>query len=304
MTEIREIVVAPEHSGSRLDHTLKALGLVRGRAQAAGLVAAGAVRVNGKRAIKGQLLRAGDRISLEPARVQTEGPGPDAELALRVVYEDAWLVVVDKPAGVPSHALRPAERGTIASALLARYPEMADVGHRVLEPGLLHRLDTDTSGLLLAARDPQSFARLREAHRRGEFDKRYLALCQGELAAPQAAHAYLRADRRKVRVRLDAFPQARPIETALLSCERRGAFSLVEVRVGFAARHQVRAHLAALGHPIANDPLYGGPSLPGLMRHFLHASTLELTHPQSGERLRLEAPLPHDLTRCLASLGT
>lgn len=303
MSEIQEIVVAPEQQGQRLDHVLKGLGFARPRRLA--LFSAGSIKVNGRRAAKGYSLRSGDRITVadaQDARSHGVGPAPDHELELRIIYEDAWLVAVDKPAGVPSHALVAGELHTIGSALLARYPEMAVVGHRPLEPGLLHRLDTETSGLLMAARDRESFERMHAAHRRGELDKRYRALCHGRVQAPRLDHAYLLADRRRVRVRTLAFPGARSIQTELLRAEPRGDFSLVEVRVAFAARHQVRAHLAALGHPIANDPLYGGAPLATLARHFLHASRLSFEHPHTGRRIELEAPLPADLLHALDSL--
>src|SRR5262245_9828643 len=277
MTEAWEIVVTAEHDGERIDRFLRLAGRSASRAALAEQLERGEIRVNGARFKKGQRLRTGDRVSgareTLPAAAQ-----PDPELALDVLYEDRWLVLANKPAGVPSHPLRAEERGTLASALLARYPEMASVGHTALEPGILHRLDTDTSGVLLAARDAETFRELHEAHRRGELDKHYLALCSGQLQAPRRVHAYLRADRKRVRVDVDPFEGAKPIETELLRADPHGEFCLVEVRVPFAARHQVRAQLAALGHPIAGDTLYGGAQVPGLMRHFLHASELGLRH--------------------------
>jgi len=246
---------------------------------------------------KGQRLRAGDVVS-GPA-THTGGALPDPEQPLEVLYEDASVVVVNKPAGVPSHPLRPDERGTIASALVMRFPEMAGVGYRPLEPGILHRLDTETSGVLLAARDVSSFHALSLAHKRGEIDKRYLALCSGRLLAPQVVSAYLAADRRLVRVSDEPIEGSKPIETELVRADAHGDMTLVQVRVPFAARHQVRAQLAALGHPIAGDVAYGGPVLAGLTRHFLHASEIEFPHPSRRERVRVKAELPADLRAAL-----
>lgn len=298
MTEGWEIVVAAEHDGERIDRFLRQRGLRASRAALAEQLARGDIRVNGARFKKGQRLRAGDRVSGARANLPALAQ-PDPQ-PLAVLHEDAWLVLANKPAGMPSHPLRADERGTLASALLARYPEMAGVGHSPLEPGILHRLDTDTSGVMLAARDERTFAALHAAHRRGDFDKRYLALCSGELQA-RRVYAYLRADRRKVRVDADPFEGAKAIETEITSVTRHGEFSLVEVRVPFAARHQVRAQLAALGHPIAGDALYGGRELAGLTRHFLHASELAFEHPHSKQVLRIRAELSEDLQRVLTS---
>ncbi len=304
MAEAWEIVVAGEFEGERIDRFLRRSGRAGSRSAVSEQLARGSIRVNGARIKKGQRLRAGDRVSGPAA---PDGPRtaarPDPALALAVLYEDAEVVVVDKPAGIPSHPLRADETGTVASALLARYPEMANVGHRALEPGILHRLDTDTSGALLAARDPSAFRALALAHRRGELDKRYLALCSGRLQAPQRLHAYLRADQRRVRVEAEPFERAHAIETELIRATHHGAFTLVEVRVPFAARHQVRAQLAALGHPIVSDALYGGLALPGLGRHFLHASAIEFPHPSRTEKVRVEAPLPAELVTVLDALA-
>ena len=300
MRERPEIVVADSCAGERLDRYLHQRHPNLSRAALAEAIAAGAVRVNGRRATKGQLLQAGDRVQTALDAVGP-GPAPDPDLPLRVLHEDASLVVVDKSAGVPSHALRVGERGTVASALLARYPEMAAVGYRPLEPGLLHRLDTQTSGVLVAVRDAASFASLRAAQARGAVEKRYVALCSGQVQVGRFK-AYLRADQRRVRVQQEAFERAKVIETECVAAAVRGKFSLLSVRLARAGRHQVRAHLAALGHPIAADALYGGESLPGLTRHFLHASEVSLQHPATGERLTFRAELPADLQRVLDAL--
>jgi 23S rRNA pseudouridine1911/1915/1917 synthase len=304
MTEAWEMVVAAEFEGERIDRFLRRVGHVASRKALAEQLVSGMIRVNGARTKKGQRLREGDRVSGPTARAG-DGALPDPDRSLDVLYEDPWLVVVHKPAGIPSHPLRPDERGTIASALVARFPEMAreGVGHRPLEPGILHRLDTDTSGVLLAARDADSFRKLAAAHRRGGIDKRYLALCSGRLQAPQTLHGYLAADRKRVRVSTEMFEAARSVETEVAAAEDAGqGFTLATIRVPFAARHQVRAQLAASGHPIAGDAIYGGPAIEGLTRHFLHASRIEFPHPSRAERVQVDAPLPAELVGVLASL--
>jgi len=299
MDDRRSLRVTSEVSGSRLDWFVHkhVPGLSRRELQS--LFRGGHVRLNGRLASKGVLVQSGDEIEIEGLPTQA-GPSADSGLALRIIYEDAHLVAVDKEAGMPSHALRSGERGTVVSGLLARYPEMRGVGFREHESGLLHRLDNDTSGVLLAARDQVMFDQLRTPHERGEFDKRYLALVAGR---PEVGRvdAYLKADHRRVTVRALPFSGAKPISTDIISVAAFGDFSLLGIRVALAARHQVRAQLAALGHPIAGDAQYGGARLAGLGRHFLHAS--ELTFPYAERQLTLRAPLPVELRRLLDALS-
>jgi 23S rRNA pseudouridine1911/1915/1917 synthase len=256
-----------------------------------------------------------------------------------VVYEAPGFVVVDQPAGVHCHPLEPDDPTTLVSAALARYPELAHVGYAPLQPGLLHRIDYDTSGLVLFGRtkdtfehfahslrpnrprptppsqvstnrepDPGSGSRNREAcdaepgltgSEQETVRKRYLALCSGRLGGPGVHRAWLLARGARVRVSQLPGPGLRPIETCVLSAQVVGPHSLVELSVPSAARHQLRAHLAALGHPIVGDALYGGPPLPGLARHFLHASRLSLRVPGSAEWLELDSPLPAELKAAL-----
>ena len=306
------ITVSESAAGCRLDLFIAGEidGLSRSRARL--LVADGRVRVNGHIARKGSRLRAGDRVQLEVqereelASQSRFDPEPNSELDLQVAYQDRFLVVVEKPAGVPCHPLRPTERRTVASALLARYPEMAGIGSDRREAGLVHRLDTDTSGLLMAARDPESLVRLRAALKSGGVEKRYRALCAGRIDAPQRIGNWLksvRGDRRRVKVVLRAGKRTRPAVTHVLTSEPAGELSLVQLGLHAAMRHQIRAHLSWLGHPLAGDRLYGGPDLIGLDRHFLHASEIRLEHPRSSEPLRFSSELPDDLRQVLARLG-
>jgi 23S rRNA pseudouridine1911/1915/1917 synthase len=306
----RELIVPPESAGHRLDRWLCMSHPALGRAEARRLIEDGEVRVNGRRVAAGARLASGDRVALseraEAATTRT-GPAPahaEPELPLRVCYEDAHLVIVDKPAGMPCHPLREGEHGTLAGALLARYPEMAEVGYSRAEPGLVHRLDNDTSGLVLAARDAVTFASLRAALERESIDKRYLALCAGRPPVPSVQQAWLLARGPRVRVRSEPFADAVAIRSELLTAITRDAYSLVTVRVHRARRHQIRAHLAALGHAIAGDERYGGPVLPDLTRHFLHASELALHHPHTGTQLQLQAELPPELSAVWDALAS
>ncbi len=295
------LTATEEDAGERLDVVLvrRVPGMSRARAKTA--IEAGDVRVNDRRPKKGQRVAVGDRIELPD--VGDRAARPDAALALVILYEDAQLVAIDKPAGVPTHPLEAGEQGTIANALLARYPEMSGFGYSAREPGIVHRLDTETSGVLLAARDEKTWGALRVALAKGELDKRYLLLCDGHLDAPERIDVPLANDPKDARkvvacvdARLVERLSARPAVTEVLTSERAGPMSFCEVRAKAARRHQVRVHLAAAGHPLAGDKLYGGPEVPGLTRHFLHASSIGLRHPIDGRAMVIEAPLPLDLS--------
>jgi len=186
-------------------------------------------------------------------------------------------VVVEKPAGLPSTALRGRTHHNLASALLGRYPEMADVGRGPRDAGLLHRLDTQTSGVMVAARTSLGFSHLARSLRAGEWDKRYLAVVEGAPPSPSGSTALPIAPHPRGRGRVVVLASlgegARPATTRWQVLERARHFTLLELHVSRAVRHQIRAHLAALGCPIAGDRLYGGPACPELQgRHALHAS--------------------------------
>jgi 23S rRNA pseudouridine1911/1915/1917 synthase len=299
VSELEERVAAEP---DRLDKAVARLfGVSRGRAM--DWIAEGRVRIDGKRAPKGARVAAGARISVD--KPPPDQPAPQPELPIRIVHADAFVVVADKPAGMPSHPLKPGERGTAANALVGRFPELAQVGPQAREGGLVHRLDTDTSGLLLAARTDAAHAMLREQFTKRAVDKGYLALVAGELHAGGEIALPLAHEGPKMRAVSDAdYAEehgARPALTSFTPLERRGGFTLVEVQIATGVMHQIRAHLAFIGHPLAGDSLYGGPTLPGLSRHFLHAARLGFVHPD-GTRARFESPLPPDLATALTSL--
>lgn len=302
-----ELVVDPADAGRRLDVWLAERLPAFSRERVRVLLALGRVRVDGVARRTGVRLAAGVAVrvtGIPPATAPL--PVANPALTLPVVHTDPWLYVVDKPAGLPTVPLGPDDLHSVASALVAMDQSLRGIGPRPLEPGLLHRLDNGTSGLLLVARTPASYAALAAALDRDEVEKCYTALVvgdpggAGEVTWP-IAHA---ADRTRMEVVRDpsqaAARHARPACTRLRVLERRGAFSLVEARITSGARHQIRVHLAALGHPLAGDELYGGPPGP-TGRHFLHASRIELAHPGTGEGLVVESGLAMELREWLQS---
>ena len=284
----------------RLDTFLRGALPAMSRRLVRRLIAEGAVCVNGRPAAKGVRVAPGDRVTLPdlPATITPE-PG----LALAVLHEDDALVALDKPGGMPGHALDPRQRGTAAAFLLARYPEMADVGDP-LAPGLVHRLDSGTSGLLVAARTRAAHCALRAALRARAVEKRYLAWVAGDASALDGARVALPLahdprDRRRM-VPAAAGMRAWPAETSVMVVSTGRARSLVEATIRTGVTHQVRVHLAARGHPVLGDVLYGGaPAGLPRGRHALHAAGLTLPHPTDGRPLSLSALLPADL----AALG-
>jgi len=278
----------------RLDRALcERFGL--SRAAAKRLIETGAVRLNGRAVAKGLSLAAGMRLSVVQSDASELSAVPDPDFRLELIYEDDALVVVSKPSGVPSHPLRPGELGTVANMLLARYPEMAEVGYGPREPGILHRLDNDTSGLLLAARTPAAFEKLRSDLTLSRVHKTYLALVSRALTVPRTlALPLMPSPKHPKRVEINPDPYAPASTTELVRCEKRGRFFLIEAHAAHAYRHQIRVHLATISAPIVGDALYGGEELPGLSHHLLHAFQMRFEHPISGKQVSLESPLPRD----------
>lgn len=301
-------VVAQQDAGIRLDAWLarRVPGLSRRRALA--WLEGAKVRVNGKRRSKGELVIEGDVVTL------TEAPPPEAfdpiaesDVVLVLAYEDDEVVVVDKPAGMACHPLRHDERGTVANALVARFAQMVGVGYARREPGILHRLDTGTSGALLVARTQPAFETLREALQTKRIDKRYVALVSGiverDEGTIEVALAPHPRDPRKVLActhpRDVARYRARPAATRWKVLDRieERAMSLVELSAETAGRHQIRVHLAAAGHPLVGDVLYDGPQIASIEHQLLHANRIVFPHPRTGEPIDVRVALPGAFSR-------
>lgn len=288
-----------DSTAARLDVFIgQKLALSRTRLKA--LFEAGLVKVNGRRVKKGHEAHAGEVVEVELDDAPREAVA-DASLALTVLWEDDELVFVDKPAGVPSQPLAVGETGTVANALVARYPDIAKAGDDPREAGLVHRLDVETSGVLLAAKTRASWEALRREFGGDSdvLDKRYLALVTGPLADEGEIDLPLAHHGDHVRAAVQA-GDARPARSRFEVVARQGDFALVNVRIYTGVLHQVRAHLAAVGAPIYGDALYGGRPATELGRFFLHAARLTVPHPVTKRPVTVECPLPEALAAVLA----
>jgi 23S rRNA pseudouridine1911/1915/1917 synthase len=300
----RELTVAATEGGARLDQWL-ARTLDCSRHEAQRLIADGSVRVDGARAAKGQRLAPGAVVQLarEPPRGDELRPVPQPELALELIHVDDALVAMVKPIATPTHPLRAGERGTLANALVARFAECAAVADDAREGGVAHRLDADTSGIMLAARTRPAWLALRDAFARGAVEKEYLALVAGAPPATGEVDAPLVQTGARVRVAGARDLAAQPARTRFEVLARGERVALVRARSTSGRMHQIRAHLAHLGHPLVGDALYDGPPpAPGTRGHFLHAAALTFPHPVTGMTMTLLAPLPSDRAAALELL--
>ncbi len=314
----RRVLVAPSAAaGLRLDTWLAAAlqledpaGTSRSRVRA--LVDEGRVAVNGAPAKASLKLKGGERVVVDPRPPQPTSLVAE-DLPLSVVYEDEDVVVLDKAAGVVVHPGAGNLTGTLANALAFHRPGIAVGGE--LRPGIVHRLDKDTSGLIVVAKNERAHRRLSDAFKARDVVKRYVAFCLGrpkkdvfELSTGHARHA---TDRRRftTKLKVDA-PGTRAARSKFVVTASAGGVSEVEVDLLTGRTHQIRAHLADIGHPLVHDGLYGGAkpatrlttgpvrdAVLALHRHGLHARDLAFPHPATGARLAFSAPLPADLAR-------
>ena len=296
----RTLVVESDERSERLDVWLAANVERLSRRRAKGLIEAGDVTVNGRRAVKSDRLKPGSEVAVwsEPSP-EIWSPKPDPDSLLEVAYEDDHLVVVVKPAGVPSVPLSAEETKTLANAVVARFSECAEVGRSPGDAGLVQRLDRETSGLVLVARSQDTHNRLVEMQRRGGLRKRYLALVSGaEGDLPRVVDFGLAsAGPGGSKVKMSAKGPA--LWTELREVNRHGDWLLVEATIRKGFRHQVRAHLAGVGFPIAGDALYGGGPAKGVDRLFLHASRISFVHPEKGVGVTVDSPLPDEFAAFL-----
>jgi 23S rRNA pseudouridine1911/1915/1917 synthase len=289
------VTVGADQAGLRVDHVVAAAipGLAVSRARR--LITAGAVRVDGRPAKKGEPVQLGQVVEIDdaPAAAPAEAPvEPDPSVEVAWLHVDEALVAIAKPAGVPSHPLKTGELRTAANAIVARFPECATASPDAREGGLGHRLDNETSGVLLAARSRVAWEALRAALSAPDCVKTYLAEVVGTPPDTGVETAPIgRAGRRGGRVRVGGGRAPLEARTEWEVVERRGGTTLLRARLHAGRAHQVRAHLANAGFPILGDPIYG-PAASAALGLRLHAHTVALTHPTTGAPLLIEAPPP------------
>jgi 23S rRNA pseudouridine1911/1915/1917 synthase len=306
-----EFVVPEGAEPQRVDRWLADHAPGLSRSQAGRLCEAGLVRVDGRpgrpssRVVTGTVVR----VLLPPPRPSHLAAEP---LPLHIMYEDDHLLVVDKAAGMVVHPAPGHPGGTLVNALLARCPGLPSMGGRE-RAGLVHRLDKETSGLMVVAKSSPALAGLAAAWSVHDIERCYLALAKGHLAGPVTVDVAIgrdRHDRKRISPRT---ARPRPARTHLQPRRWFGdAVTLVEARLETGRTHQVRVHLAHLGHPVLGDPLYGrqvrrlrvGTAVHPFRRQMLHAAVLGFTHPLTGEPLRFDSPLPADMEAAIAFLTT
>jgi 23S rRNA pseudouridine1911/1915/1917 synthase len=308
-----ELAVGDDDPPSRLDQILTRTVPELSRSAAARLIRSGLVEVDEAVILRpSETVRAGSTI-----RVRLEPPAPTEveaqEIPLKIVWQDGDLAIIDKPAGLVVHPASGHADGTLVNALLHHLEDLSGIGGE-LRPGIVHRLDKETSGLLVVAKNDEAHRRLSERWRTPEVRKIYVALvygtpdpAEGRIDRPIGRHP---KDRKKMAV----VPGGREARTRYRTLERFHGSSLLEIELETGRTHQIRVHLASIGHPVVGDPVYGGAQWKGVQggrvrallrsldRQALHASRLELVHPRSGDGMVFESPLPEDMRSVVEGL--
>ena len=306
------ILVPPDAEGTRLDRFLASVLGDQSRSQIQRLIKDGYVRVAGREVKANQPVRPGQEIAVDVPAPADAAPQPEA-LPLPILYQDADLIVVDKPAGMVVHPAAGHSGGTLVNALLHHVDDLSGIGGEK-RPGIVHRLDRGTSGLMVIAKRDKAHEELARQFHDREVEKEYIALVWGEVMAGRRIDAPIGRDPINRKKMSAAGPRAsernrlrrsREAVTRIVRTEAFGrALTLAHVAIHTGRTHQIRVHLSAIGHPVVGDPLYGGVHrrVPGdlravthLSRPFLHAARLAFTHPSDGRRMEFESPLPSDL---------
>ena len=300
--------VGAAQAGWRLDHALQQAFPQFSRARMQLWAKSGRVRVDGTPVTKASLvLRGGETVELEPDAPPPLHAEPE-DLPVDVIYEDAAVIAINKPAGLTVHAGAGAHSGTLVNRLVARFQNLSKVGGDE-RPGIVHRLDKETSGVLLVARTDAAHRSLAAQFQDRAVEKIYLAL----------VHGALKKDAGRITAPIARDPVRRTRMTTKVATGRASLtdykvlrrypdpaaakYSYLEVKIGTGRTHQIRVHLASIGHPVVGDRLYGAPANETLGRNFLHAHRISFDSPATGERVTVTAPLPEELVRFLESVG-
>jgi 23S rRNA pseudouridine1911/1915/1917 synthase len=297
------VVVPPFAAGDRLDGFLQRHGGEpdRSRSEWQRLIGMDAVLLNGMPSKPSERVVSGDRITIASVSRPPELPAEDA-VPFRVVFEDAAMIVVDKPAGVVVHPAPGNQRGTLVNGLLARFPELR-APESDLRPGIVHRLDKDTSGLMVIGRTLAAVADLQRQMQLRSTEKRYLLLVRGGFDEDEGLVDRPVGRDPRNRQRMAVRAEGRASQTHFWVRERFAGWTLLEALLLTGRTHQLRVHFASIGHPVAGDATYGtGGSLPGLRRQFLHAYLLRVHSPYDRQERTFTAELPSELTHVLERL--
>lgn len=297
-----EILVEQREAGGRIDVFLTGkMGTQLSRSQIKKLIEEKLVTVSGEPVTPHYKIKAGDEIHISWPVPRPGIPSPEA-IPLEILYEDAQLIVLNKPAGMVVHPAHGHESSTLVNALLYHVKKLSCQPGKAVRPGIVHRLDKDTSGVMVVAKDEKTHELLARQFKEHSVERIYHAVVQGEVQHNEGycdeavGRAFL--NRKKIIVRPSGGKEAL---TYFKVIRRYKGTTYLEIRPQTGRTHQIRVHMAYLGHPVTGDSLYGAPS-PYIQRQALHAKTLGFSHPSSGEKLYFESELPEDIRRLLARL--
>jgi len=296
-----------QDAGKRLDHAIHQRFPQFSRARVQSWIKGGHVLINGNATRASYIVRPSDVIDVEPSDPPPLRATPEP-IPLTILYEDADVVAIDKPAGMIVHSGAGVHSGTLVNALLHRFASLSRSAGE-LRPGIVHRLDRYTSGVLLVAKNDAAHQRLAEQFANRQVEKTYLALVHGKVKQDRGRIEKPIARDPRQRVRMTArLAHGRAAWSEYRVLRRFDAFTLLEVRIGTGRTHQIRVHLASIGHPVVGDRLYGAPakigSTPTLARYFLHAHRITFHQPSTGEPVTADSPLPEDLEAWMQHLIT
>jgi len=303
---LEQIEVPGYGARMRLDAFLARYGEGRSRSEWTRMIQAGAVTLDGRRVRPSDRVMEGQRVEFAPSVAQNASaqPRPAPEISLTIVYQDPSMIVLNKPPGLVVHPAPGHEEGTLVNALLAVFPDLSDPSgeHR---PGIVHRLDKDTSGLIVIGRTTPAMADLQHQFKERSAEKKYLLLVQGDVPEEEAAIEVPIGRDQRDRKKMTARAGGRESRTQFVVLERYGDYTLVEADLQSGRTHQLRVHFQFIGHPVAGDRTYGnvrGPT--GLRRQFVHAASMRIRSPHDGVERQFFAPLPGDLRSPLERLRT
>ncbi|HKZ51245.1 MAG TPA: RluA family pseudouridine synthase [Dehalococcoidia bacterium] len=296
---MKTVVLTGDRSGERLDVFLARRCPELSRSQAQRLIEEGLAALNGQPGRASQRVAQGDQVVVRIPPPQPSAIVPEA-IPLTIIYQDEHVMVVDKPAGLTVHPAPGHPRGTLVNALLALCPDLKDVGD-ALRPGIVHRLDKDTSGLLVVAKSDHAHRSLSQQLKAHEVRKTYLTLVHGTPVPPEGLIDAPIARHPRRRKKMAVVEGGRAAQTRYRLRETVGRHALLEVEPITGRTHQIRVHLAHIGHPLVGDPTYGRRS-PYVQRQFLHAHRLAFRLPGSHRTIEVESPLPPDLREALEAM--